>query len=267
MTATRGRIVNPFLTGAGSVAQRSLIAAIAMAILSGCAGVPPNPTPTPSRTEAPPSESSAAPTAQDVMGFAKLARLAPGTYFIDPDSDPSTPLRVVYDVPEGWSQWFGALKFVGDGHVTMNITTIVNVVRDGCDDPTGADPPVGPTVDDLAVALANLAPFRLTAGPDDVTKYGYRGKFLELTALDLPFVAGDFTGCVDGHLSSWVAPIDVAEGEGGAFYAYDAKPVEEFWILDVEGERLVIEATWSIDAPAPDLAEMRAILDSIRLEP
>ena len=83
----------------------------------------------------------------------------------------------------------------------------------------------------------------------------------------MPAVAGDFTGCVDSHLSSWVAPIDVAEGEGGAFYAYNAEPVEEFWILDVDGARLVIEATWSIDSPSAALAEMRAILDSIRLEP
>ncbi len=259
--------MNVQATGAGSVARRSLIAAMAMAILSGCAGATPSPTPAPSRAQAQPSEPSAAPTAQDVMGFAKLSRLAPGTYFIDPDSDPSTPLRVVYDVPEGWSQWFGAAKSVGDEHISVNITTVVNVVRDGCHDPTWADPPVGPTVDDLAVALANLAPFQVTVGPNDVTKYGYRGKFLELNAADLPVVAGDFTGCVDGHLSSWVAPIDVAEGEGGAFYAYNAKPVEEFWILDVKGERLVVEATWSIDSPAADLAEMRAILDSIRLEP
>lgn len=258
--------MNLRLTRAGSVAKRSLIASMAMAILSGCAGAIPSPMPTPSRTQAPPSEPTAAPI-QDVMGFAKLSRLAPGTYFIDPDSDPSTPLRVVYDVPEGWSQWFGAVKFVGDGHVTVNITTVVNVVRDGCHDHTWADPPVGPTVDDLAVALADLAPFRVTVGPKDVTKYGYRGKFLELTALDLPAVAGDFTGCVDSHLSSWVAPIDVAEGEGGAFYAYNAEPVEEFWILDVDGARLVIEATWSIDSPPAALAEMRAILDSIRLEP
>ena len=259
--------MNVHETRAGSMAKRFLIAGMATVILSGCAGALPGQTPTPSPTQAPPSEPGAAPTAQDVMGFAKLSRLAPGTYFIDPDSDPSTPLRVVYDVPEGWSQWFGAAKSVGEGHVSVNITTVVNVVRDGCHDPTWADPPVGPTVDDLAIALANLAPFEVTVGPKDVTKYGYRGKFLELSALDLPVVAGDFTGCVDGHLSSWVAPIDVAEGEGGAFYAYDAKPVEEFWILDVEGERLVVEATWSIDAPSAAVAEMRAILDSIRLEP
>src|SRR3970282_599105 len=60
------------------------------------------------------SEPSATPTLQDVMELEKFAPLEPGTYFTGPDSDPSTPLRVVYEIPfEGWSQWFGAVKFAG----------------------------------------------------------------------------------------------------------------------------------------------------------
>ena len=209
------------------------------------------------------SEPSATPTVQDVMELEKFAPLEPGTYFIDPDSDPSTNLLVVYEVPEGWSQWFGAIKFAGDGHVAINITTVVNLVRHGCRDHSWADPPVGPSVDDLAVALADLAPFRVTSAPKNVTMDGYRGKHLELTAPDLH----DFSRCVDGNLSSWVAPIDVAEGEGGAFHGYNAEPVEEFWILDVDGTRLVIETTYSPATHPEDVAEMRAILDSIRIEP
>jgi len=212
------------------------------------------------------SEPSATPTVQDVMGLEKFAPLEPGSYFIDPDSDPSTPLRVVYEVPfEGWSQWFGALKAAGDGHVMINITTVVNLVRHGCREHSWADPPIGPSVDDLAVALAELAPFRVTSVPTDVTMHGYHGKHLKVTVPDLP--GEGFTRCVDGNLSSWVAPIDVAEGEGSAFHAYNADPVEEFWILDVDGTRLVIEATWSPASPPADVAEMRAILASIRIEP
>ena len=41
---------------------------------------------------------------QDIMELAPFAPLEPGTYFSDPDLDPSTPLRVVYEVPaEGWA--------------------------------------------------------------------------------------------------------------------------------------------------------------------
>ena len=42
---------------------------------------------------------------------------------------------------------------------------------------------------------------------------------------------------------------------------------EEFWILDVDGTRLVIETNHSPASPPEDVAEMRAILDSIRIEP
>lgn len=264
--------MNHYAVSTRSAAKLPLVAAIAMVIVSGCAGATPSPWPTVSPIQTPTATPTptASPMVQDIMELAKFAPLEPGSYFIDPDSDPSTPLRVVYEVPvEGWSQWFGAVKDSEGPYVMMNITTVVNLVRHGCRDHSWSDPPVGPSVDDLAGALTDLAPFRVTSPPEDVTIYGYRGKYLELTVPDLPVSGDDFTGCVDGNLLSWVAPIDVAEGEGSAFYAYNAEPgrTEEFWILDVDGARLVIEANWSPASPPGDVAEMRAILDSIRIEP
>jgi len=207
------------------------------------------------------------------MDLPPFAPLEPGTYFIDPDLDPSTPLRVVYEVPaEGWTMWIGAAKSADDGHVMVSITTVTNLVRHGCRDHSWADPPVGPSVNDLAAALADLAPFRVTSPPKDVTIYGYSGKHLKLTVPDLPVEGeGDdrrFTECVDGNLKSWVAAIDAAE-EGDAFYGYNGEPgrTEEFWILDIEGTRLMIEANWSPASPRKDVAEMRAIMDSIQIEP
>ena len=241
-----------------------------LVVLAGCA--PGTGTTTP-RTSAPPTPSapSPTPTIQDIMELEPFAPLEPGTYFIDPDLDPSTPLRVVYEVPyEGWSQWIGAAKFADYGHVGVSITTVSNLVRHGCRDHSWADPPVGPSVDDLAAALADLAPFRVTSPPKDVTIYGYHGKHLELTVPDLPVEGeGDdrrFTGCMEGTLKSWVAAIDTEPGD--AFYGYTGPGyTEEFWILDVDGTRLMIEANWSPASPRKDVAEMRAILGSIRIEP
>ena len=113
------------------------------------------------------SETDAAP--QDVAEV-ESDDLEPGTYFIDPDVDPSTPLRVVYEVPaEGWSAWPGAIHFANPlpDHVSVTITTVRNVVRDGCRDHADADPPVGSGVDDLATALAELPPFRVVHEGDD----------------------------------------------------------------------------------------------------
>jgi hypothetical protein len=203
---------------------------------------------------------------------ARALRSSRARHVIDPDLDLSTSLRVVYEVPfEGWSQWIGAAKFSDDGHVGVSITTVTNLVRHGCRDHSWADPPVGPSVDDLAAALADLAPFRVTSPPRDETIYGYHGKHLELTVPDLPVEGeGDdrrFAGCIGGNLKSWVAAIDTEPGD--AFYGYNGEPgrTEAFWILDVDGTRLVIEANWSPASPRGDVAEMRAILDSIRIEP
>ena len=54
--------------------------------------------------------------------------LEPGTYFIDPDGDPSTPLTVTYEIAdEGWQQWLGAAKLTDGPHVNLSITTVTNV--------------------------------------------------------------------------------------------------------------------------------------------
>jgi hypothetical protein len=149
----------------------------------------------------------------------------------------------------------------------VSIATVTNVVRHGCRDHSWADPPVGPSVDDLATALTGLDPFRVTSAPTDVTMHGYRGKHLELTVPDLPVKADadgvTFTGCEDGALKSWFSAADPEGFFGHTGPGY----TEEFWILDVEGTRLVIVAHGSPKAPAEDTAEQRAILDSIQIKP
>lgn len=247
---------------------------LGLALLVALAGCAPGTGTSAQRTSASPvpSEASPTPTVQNIMELEPFAPLEPETYFIDPDGDPSTPLRVVYEVPaEGWSMWIGAVKFADEGHVGVSITTVTNLVQDGCRDHSWADPPVGPSVDDLATALADLAPFEVTSPPRDVTIDGYGGKYMELTVPDLPVedVEGDrrFTGCEEGTLKSWVSFVDRAE-EGDAFYGYTGPGYrEQFWILDLEGTRLMIQAGRSPGSPRADLAEQRAILDSIRIEP
>jgi hypothetical protein len=217
-------------------------------------------------------EPSPAPTEQDVMELAEFAPLDPGTYFIDPDLDPSnTPLRVTYEVPsEGWNQWTGAVKWddVAKRLDAVGITTVTNLVREGCQDHSYADPPVGPSVDDLASGLTELAPFEVTSAPKDVTVDGYSGKHLELTVpKDMPMGHEGFLGCTGGNLASWVGAFDAVHDTGGAFGGYTHPgDREEFWILDVEGTRLVIAAERAQGSPSRDLAELQDILDSIRIE-
>ena len=78
---------------------------------------------------------------------------------------------------------------------------------------------------------------------------------------DLPVTGeGDdlrFAGCVEGKLKSWVAPFDTAE-PGDAYYGYTGPGyVEEFWILDVEGTRLMIAGEQSPGSPAQGACRTR----------
>jgi hypothetical protein len=177
---------------------------------------------------------------------------------------------VVYDVPaDGWSVASGAVKFAddGEGYVSVGLTSVTNLVRQGCHDHSLTDPPVGSSVDDLATALADLAPFRVASPPKDVNVYGYSGKHVAWTVPNLPVEGPEddlqFSGCVDGHLESWDA-----NGDGEPFFGYTGPGFrEEFWILDVDGTRVTIMAGRSAHSPADALAEQQAILDSIRIEP
>jgi hypothetical protein len=209
---------------------------------------------------------------QDVMELSNFSRLEPGPYVIDPDGDDTTPLRVTYQVAsDGWEQWFGAVKsFTGGdygGFTGLSIITVSNLVIDGCRNHKPLEPPVGATVDDLANALTKLAPFELTAPPSDVTLRGYKGKHVKLTVpkLKISGTAHDpsFADCRDGEVHSWIAPIN-----GGSFYGFDGPgQSEEYWILDVDGTRLVLVKFDTPQAPASDRAERDAIFDSIRIKP
>ena len=185
----------------------------------------------------------------------------------------TTPVRISYTVPAaGWSAFLGPYKDIGEGadlsRVTVNFADVENLTVDACTDHDPLDPPVGPTVDDLAAALAVLPPFEIASPPSDVTAFGYSGKHLEIAVpASLPWkvIAGTplFTDCYQGVLRTWIDP-----ELSYAFYGYTAPgDMEEFWILDVEGTRVVIAALRSANASVEMLAEQQAILDSIVIEP
>ena len=124
----------------------------------------------------------------NVMDVPDFSPLEVETYFVEPVG---TDIQVFYTIPaEGWMSWFGGFKLESETEppnsvVGFGILNVTNVVQDGCTGHVAADPPVGPTVDDMATALAALSPFVLTKPPSDVTIDGFRGKHLELTVPDL----------------------------------------------------------------------------------
>ena len=239
--------------------------------------VPPS-SPAPKVTAAPRVSARPSPTAvpaptypANVLVPDDFSPLEVETYFIEPDA---TDIQVFFNIPaEGWLSWIGTFKPEQGTDapyqlVGMSIVNVTNVVQEGCTTHAAADPPIGPTVDDMAAALAALSPFILTKPPSDVMVDGFSGKHLELTVPDLAVrVIGDdtaFTDCMDGgELKSWIG-----EPLSFAFHGYSFPgQVEEIWLLDVDGTRLMIEALWSPGSPEGDIAELRSILDSIDIVP
>jgi hypothetical protein len=202
----------------------------------------------------------------NVMDFPHFSPLEVETYFVEPVG---TDMQVFYTIPtEGWVSWFGAFKEgLGTPLVGFSIVNVTNVVQEGCTAHVAADPPVGPTVDDMATALAALSPFVLTKPPTAITAFGFSGKYLKLTVPDMAFeVSGDdtvFTDCADGDLWSWIGP-----PLGFAYYGYNHPgQVEELWLLDVDGTRLMIQTIRSPGSSEGDIAELHSIFESIDIVP
>jgi len=120
----------------------------------------------------------------------------------------------------------------------------------------------GPTVDDLVEALATQR-LRNATEPKAVTLAGYEGRYLELSVPATMRVSGDadFEGCdvMAGHLDfiSWL-------GNGfGERYEQAAGQVDMLWILDVDGQRLVVDATYSPNTTKAERAELASIVGSL----
>lgn len=192
--------------------------------------------------------------------------LLPGTYSIRPQ-DISSP-RVLVTVPAGWyGGGFGISKSNSiappDGAGVTLWGGPFNVYEDPCHWSTSLpSSPTGPTVGDLAAALA-AQPTREATTPTDVAVGGFSGKAFELTVpADLTFDTVDgFAECDEGEFRSWISP------DGNSFRVHQGPGQHDrLWIVDVEGTRVVVDATFYDGTPAADMSEVQAILDSIRFE-
>ena len=122
-------------------------------------------------------------------------------------------IPVTFTAPVDWTidegSWC-AHKGSGLGEVGLNFDEIANIYADGCQW-VPVDPPVGPTVDDLAAAWANVPDFAATAAID-VTVDGYAGKQIEFTVPD--YDIGECKGADSPVFGLWTAPDHAFPGFG-----------------------------------------------------
>ncbi len=170
---------------------------------------------------------------------------------------PSESTSVTFTVPGGWEGFVGSCVLPVTGTIAPDGMGICfGEVHDGlysdpCHGSRGpADVPVGPTVDDLVDALTAHTAFEASS-PTDVTLGGYAGKRMDL---QLPT---DVASCDLGEFYPWA----------GSIYAQGPDNRWHLWILDIEGDRLVVFSTDFPGTSVDDRAEQQAIVDSIQIEP
>jgi hypothetical protein len=146
-------------------------------------------------------------------------------------------------------------------HMRVGAGIIGNLFADRCQwRTTSLDPPLGPSVGDLATAFTTIWGSDATP-PVDVAVDGFEGKYMVLTVpADVDFADCDseqFVGWTETGVSDSSGPSRIYQGPG---------QILEHWILDVDGVRLVIEASHFPEVSSEGLAELQGIIDSMGIE-
>ncbi len=150
------------------------------------------------------------------------------------------------DVPSGFidgDDWYVVSE---DGDAFLGMWTAQKVRRDACVLPRHDDLAPGPGVADLADALVAQKSTRATA-PESVAFAGYQAVYLELTG--------------PHHISK-------CEGEPGLTGVrgiYSDDQVDLLWIVDADGQRLVVDASFGPTATTAERENLSAMVDSLHL--
>ena len=242
--------MNKVLVAAGSVAAVALVGVIGIGIVGG-GGSGPGSDPSPSTTPTP--MPSATPVSTPSASEVTDGPIEPGQYFTDLDG-----IRYTFTVPEAGWDWSTDARGLHQGEDSELAVfwpggdIDLPLYRRACES-SGTEFDPGPSVDELANALATLEDFEVTS-PADVTVGGYEGKRLAVTVpMDVDVRTST---CDEGEYSLSVGRWFQAPGQ-----------TDDMRIVDVDGTRQVI-ATSSTPATSPDVkAQLEAMIDSLEIEP
>ncbi|KRE98755.1 hypothetical protein ASG88_17070 [Nocardioides sp. Soil777] len=189
--------------------------------------------------------------------------LEEGTYDLTPFADVMLPAARV-TVPDGWNaaQW-GPDRFAGVGpagadneqalrdspwYAALATTKVELLTRSNCAwvDLMGAD------TEEVLAALGDLPRQEVTFGPEDVTRFGRPAAHLSLreTSRAPQCPRGSMLDGTEGRIGQL--------GVGGIY---------ELWLVDVEGEHLLVVAGWTRSTPRSVVEELLDMAASIELRP
>jgi hypothetical protein len=229
--------------------------AISAVVLVGCSsGSPAQQIPSTEASFSPEGSASAVGLTTLVAGSEALPA---GTYRLDlealtEEDGHYPPLTIT--VPDGWGNLDGwaILK----RHMAIGFWDVDLVFEHPCSGTAVIQP--GPTIADLARALGEQ-PMRDATEPVDIVVDGFKGLQMELS-VPAHF---DFSKCNDGYFDSWFS--SVGSWNSRRFHQGPGQ-VDRLWILDIDGERLVVGASFMPSTDAKDRQELWMVMESIRFE-
>lgn len=184
--------------------------------------------------------------------------LLPGTYQFSVLVRPgvASPGALI-DVPSGFeghaedgglgpADWYVVSP---DGDAFLGLWTVGEVERDACLRPRDDHVTPGPSVEDLTAALIAQRSTRASA-PEPVDLAGYQGLYIELAG------PPDMSRC-DRDPGLWGAP-----GERGI---YSDNQIDRLWILDRDGQRLVVDAAHGPTSTASERDKLTSMVESLDL--
>jgi hypothetical protein len=185
----------------------------------------------------------------------------PGTYvlrYADIAGAAAFPtLAFTFTLPAGWERVAIDGLAWGPNGTRLRFAVVDNLYVDPCDPTLGVqNPPVGASVDDLALALGTLPGIEIGA----VEFNDYFGGF---SGLRIPV-----TTSVDPSSCS-VEELRLAHTYGfpGFIEAFGDGERHELFIVAVEGTRVVVDAISNEETAADVRAELLAVVDSIQITP
>jgi hypothetical protein len=178
-----------------------------------------------------------------------LGSLQAGSYQFSFFTNPGvkTPDAVV-EVPSGYDDEAAWYVVSHDRHEFLGLWTVGQVDRDAClhGERDSSDP--GPSVEDMADALVAQKSTRASA-PEPTTLAGHDGLYVEVRS------PRDLSRC-DQYPGLWNDP--------GGRGIYGPGQVDLVWILDVDGQRLVVDAAYGPESSASDIDKLTSMVESLK---
>ena len=184
---------------------------------------------------------------------APVEEFVPGTYFVD-EVDGAPTQRIFITLDDGWANEGGWGISNEAGYITFSQPDLVHL--DACHSADGFHPGPLTTVDGLVTALHEQRGWVDVTSPTAISVNGHPGQAFQRTA------PAEFVDC-----DSSFAPFRGWQYDDGRLSYYSEGEIETLWVLDVDGETIVISTRTGADQPAAAHAELVATRDTIRIDP